>query len=338
MADSSSNKLHLADVRAELDRLAACRDDHERIGVSRDADAVTARRVFVEASRPFHPDLHNQRDARFRELVEEVFIQLSEAERRLRKQVKRTSRSAPARANPEPATQETRKGPRRRRTEEFGVPTIPATPRPATDRNAVPDALLRRLGLKPDNGEAAQSTPANDTIPPRSPMDAPSYPVPRVVPEPSMPSRVASAPAPDIRHHPLPPDTVFVSNPPVESIRSAVPPPPVPAAEDPALTQDVLFGDALSAMIERRYADAVTLLDTLVVIEPSILEYQTARELSQGYLQRDRGVIDGALVHFHRACVLDGACTDAIDAIRALNVQASRSEEQLLGRLLGDGN
>lgn len=106
------------------------------------------------------------------------------------------------------------------------------------------------------------------------------------------------------------------------------------AAAEP--NTDEMYGLALAAMIAREYKKAASLLDKLSRMHSDVEEYQTAREMAQGYLRRDAGDLDAALEHFHRACVTNGGCADALDAIRAMQPSAE-VEERLLSRLLGEG-
>ena len=68
-------------------------------------------------------------------------------------------------------------------------------------------------------------------------------------------------------------------------------------------------------------------------VAPFDVEYQTALELAEGHRERLCGDHEEALSHFHRALVIDADCTDAAEAIRALD--RAGAEQERLDRLLG---
>jgi predicted Zn-dependent protease len=97
------------------------------------------------------------------------------------------------------------------------------------------------------------------------------------------------------------------------------------------------YEEALRAMLGSKYQHATEIFLALIAQSPQEIRYQTALELARGHLARNAGRNQEALEYFHRVCVLDGSCADAIQAIQALTTQATDGEEQLLDRLLGDG-
>ncbi len=148
------------EVREERARLKAARDDFERLSAARDTDARTLRRLFVVASRRFHPDRFVDADPALREEVQEIFLQLSEAEQRLRRTQRRGgSLAPPPPPPPPPALKSTAPEALGRRAG--------ATVKSSGLDGAVPDALLRRLGIE----EADDAEPVADTIPAPSASD-----------------------------------------------------------------------------------------------------------------------------------------------------------------------
>lgn len=347
----------IAELETELARLDTAEDDYERLRVSRDADRDAVRRLFVVASRPFHPDLYQQSSEGAQDLAQEVFMRLSEAERRLRRRALKPKK--------------------KRRGQGPSIAQPPwLAPKPAAVAPAV--GLPRRSGdvtaQSANLGRPASSLPAAKSgtsgQPPAPTTSTGSSPAPGARSSPQMPTRSSpvsqgvglteppavltrrvgdrpraqaeSAPASPA---PTPSDSPTGGKPAEDLIArfvggdalSSAPPPPAPSLtyEDMVFGAKVAFGDALSAMIDGRYVDALRVLDRLMIETPENIELQTARELAQGHRLWAEGKSDQALVHFHRACVTDGSCTDAIEAIRALEPDAVSAEERLLDRALG---
>lgn len=193
------------EVRQERARLKSARDDFERLTAPRDADARTLRRLFVLASRRYHPDRFVDADPALREQVQEIFLQLSEAEQRLRRGHRKVPTIAPP---PPPALKSTAPEALGRRAG--------ATVKSSGLEGAVPDALLRRLGIEDADDVEAEATA--DTIPAPSAsvedveeassrpsaepeaieLEAPELPAPeRPAPERPKPERGARAEAAD---------------------------------------------------------------------------------------------------------------------------------------------
>jgi len=290
MADHIHN-LTLDDLRTELERIKSCSEDNDRLGADKLADRWEIRQIFVAASRRYHPDLHCQRPEEFRNLSEEIFMLLSEAERRLRRTVQpgasRRRRRPMTRAisNPVLDASETTAAkpvaPAATKKKKASTKTAAKKPKERANQRStsadVPPALLRRMGLDPDRPEASKNPRPESTV---------------------TGSTAKNAPANDV---------------------------------------DTLYGNALYAMLETRYKEAADIFVALLKKRPKETRYHTALELARGHLARDSGQPQDALEHFHRVCVLDGSCADAISAIQALTAQGLDDEDRLLDRLLGDG-
>ena len=171
--------LSLAQLRQEVERLNACSDDYERLSTDKLADRAQVRQQFVMVSRMFHPDLHISKSNEFRELTEEVFMRLSEAEQRLRKILPPGQKRRVRRAVSNPSITEAKKTepkqkpapkqkpsparkdaiPKNKAPSSLGepVPVRPNAPRAVTS-SSVPKAFLRRMR----GGEAGKS-PLSDT-------------------------------------------------------------------------------------------------------------------------------------------------------------------------------
>ena len=160
----------LAQLRRELERLNACQDDYERLSTDKLADRAQVRQQFVIVSRGFHPDLHTNKGQEFRNLTEEVFMRLSEAEQRLRKKLppgqKRRVRRAvsnPSAKKPQVVSQKQKPTPAPR--EELATNKSPSTlgqPSPvrgnvtrSATSSSVPKAFLRRM--RSDDAPVAQN-------------------------------------------------------------------------------------------------------------------------------------------------------------------------------------
>ena len=179
--------LSLAQLRQEVERLNGCSDDYERLSTDKLADRAQVRQQFVMVSRMFHPDLHISKSNEFRELTEEVFMRLSEAEQRLRKVLPPGQKRRVRRAVSNPSITETKKTepsqkpaskqkpapkqkpsparkdaiPKNKAPSTLGepVPVRPNAPRAVTS-SSVPKAFLRRM-----RGGAAARSPLLDTSP-----------------------------------------------------------------------------------------------------------------------------------------------------------------------------
>jgi tetratricopeptide (TPR) repeat protein len=266
------HKLSLAELGAELERLKSCGNDAERLGADPLAGRSGTRTAFVAAARRFHPDHHFQRSDEFQALAEEIFMLLSEAERRLRRSMRPGA------------------SPRRRR------PTTVA--------------VLSVHGDGIENSAQTRETPKAQTS--------------KKSPAPARASKPEKKSAGDV-------SPALLRRLGIDS--SAGPKPPPKQADD----IEALYGEALFAMLEDRYDVAAKLFIDLLKKRPQEARYHTALELARGHIARDSGNTQAALEHFHRVCVLDGSCADAISAIQALTALGMDDENRLLDRLLGDG-
>jgi len=100
----------------------------------------------------------------------------------------------------------------------------------------------------------------------------------------------------------------------------------------------LLFGEALEAIVDGDLDGAAESLDRLIKADPENPSFQSTRELVEGYRHHARGEVEHALEHYHRACVVDEGCAEAMEQIRALHPGANdyrEAEERLLDRLLG---
>jgi len=307
--------LTLEQVRAEHDRLLACRSDHERLKMSSSADLKALRASFRSICRPYHPDLHRKREPEFRQTVQEIFILLSEAEERLRHALTGRGRS-PSRAASSPGTSSAPTTPAKKT--EFGRPANSAPKRtPSSFGGAVPDALLRRMGI------AVEGSP-EPTIPPAIPAApvarSPSSPRP-----PKAPTAAAPAPAPAA--------TATPSREPDETPAAKAEPTSKP--EESAHDPDLIFGEALAMMIQGDHQAAADTLTRLMRERPDVTEYQSHRKIALARAARARQKMWNALLHYHGAFVIDGTCREALDALRAQH-SIPQTEERLLNGMFGE--
>jgi hypothetical protein len=287
MADDA-DKITLADLEAELARITSTDDDFERLGADKLADRWAVRRIFVATSRRYHPDLHSKKPKEFQVLTEEIFMLLSEAERRLRRSALPSVRR--------------RRGPG---TSHRNTAARPASRAPTLAKSNISG------GLGTKSKDAAQ-VPASK---PRSKLVA-----------------VAGA-APIIRG----PSRTVMKQKPSEGFETSHTPQRPVSSPVTAGTPESRYEAALHAMLAARYKEAMEIFVELMLLRPDEIRYQTASELARGHLAREAGRGQEALECFHRVCVLDGSCADAIQAIQALTTQGTDGEEYLLNRLLGDG-